>query len=580
MNSRHFSLFNRWFFLLGLLVLPVSALAADLTLPAGQALIAYTPYTITTNPAAAPGTIYGATGLPSGMSINASSGTISGTPLSSGVFTGTLSLNDGVVINNFTYSLTIAAALGTPEITSSLTALGGVGEPFATNLSASNAPTSFNVGALPSGLTYDSAQTRISGTPLSAGTFNVSLSANNASGTGASVTLVITIVPSGPIPVITSAASRSGDLNVAFSYQIAASNDPTAFTANGLPVGLSLNTSTGLISGTPDVAGITAVTLTASNGNGTSAPFTLTLTLGPVATITSASTLAGYTGVAIAPFTITASNAPLSFNVGTLPTGLSFNSTTQQITGTPSAVASTPVTLSAINATGAGPAFTLTIAITAPTLPVISSHPLAQTKNVGESVTFSVVASGAPVPTYQWRKAGNDISGATLSSYTINSLVQADAGNYSVNVTNAAGSALSNIAGLTVNASGFASYQQTHFTAGELMDANVSGPLVILTADGLSNLLKYALGLAPKATATTGLPQNSVVGNDWVYTYQRPADRSDLTYAVEVSTNLTTWTMTGVTHELVSSLDGVESWRARVPLSTGANVFFRLKVTR
>ena len=69
-------------------------------------------------------------------------------------------------------------------------------------------------------------------------------------------------------------------------------------------------------------------------------------------------------------------------------------------------------------------------------------------------------------------------------------------------------------------------------------------------------------------------------GSEWVYTYTRPGDRSDLTYDVEVSTTLTSWTTSGVTHELVSTdaVAGTETWRARVPLATGANLFFRLKV--
>lgn len=567
-------------FFFGLLSMYSTLLAADLTLPSGQALVAYTPYTITTNPPAAVGTVYGATGLPSGLSINSSSGTISGTPSVSGLFSGTLSLNDGAITNNFTYQLTIAAALGTPEINSSLTALGGVGESFTSNLSASNSPTSFNVGTLPPGITYDSAQSRLTGTPTTAGVYSISVSANNASGTGASVTLVITIVPSGPVPAITSAASVAANLGVAFSYQIIATNSPTDYAANGLPLGLSLDPFTGLITGTPTVAGISVVNLTAVNGNGSSSAFNLTLTLGPISTITSAAELTGYAGIAITPFQLTASNSPLSFNVGTLPTGLNYSSTTRQISGTPSAAGTTPVSVSAINATGAGPLATLSIAIATPVLPSFNSHPASQTKTVGESVTFTASASGAPAPSYQWRKGGVDISGATASSYTIPVLAENNAGNYTVAAISAAGSAVSNIAVLTVNPLGFASYQQTHFTAGELADVNVSGPQAIVTADGLTNLLKYALGLPPKTAAAAGLPETSRVGSDWTFTYQRPSDRSDLTYAVEYSTNLTTWTSNGVTHELVSSVGGVETWRARVPLASAANAFFRLKVVR
>jgi hypothetical protein len=66
-------------------------------------------------------------------------------------------------------------------------------------------------------------------------------------------------------------------------------------------------------------------------------------------------------------------------------------------------------------------------------------------------VTFSVKASGTEPLSYQWRKGGSDISGATDSSYTITSVVMADAGSYDVVVSNSCGSVTSSAATLTVN---------------------------------------------------------------------------------------------------------------------------------
>lgn len=81
--------------------------------------------------------------------------------------------------------------------------------------------------------------------------------------------------------------------------------------------------------------------------------------------------------------------------------------------------------------------------------PNISAHPQALTKIVAQSAAFSVTAFGTNL-NYQWKKGGVNIANATGPSYTINSVVAGDAGDYSVLVSNDAGFALSNAAHLTV----------------------------------------------------------------------------------------------------------------------------------
>jgi MYXO-CTERM domain-containing protein len=87
----------------------------------------------------------------------------------------------------------------------------------------------------------------------------------------------------------------------------------------------------------------------------------------------------------------------------------------------------------------------------AATAPTITTQPASQTVTAGASVTFSVVATGTPTPTYQWSKAGTAINGATNASYSVASTTAADAGSYTVTVSNSAGSVTSNAATLTVN---------------------------------------------------------------------------------------------------------------------------------
>jgi len=88
--------------------------------------------------------------------------------------------------------------------------------------------------------------------------------------------------------------------------------------------------------------------------------------------------------------------------------------------------------------------------LTVDTPPVITTQPASQTVVAGTDVTFTVVATGNPSPTYQWSLNGTALSGATKASLTINNTKAANGGTYTVAVTNTAGSATSNPAILTV----------------------------------------------------------------------------------------------------------------------------------
>jgi hypothetical protein len=83
------------------------------------------------------------------------------------------------------------------------------------------------------------------------------------------------------------------------------------------------------------------------------------------------------------------------------------------------------------------------------TVPVIEVQPQAQTIVLGGSVTFAVIASGTPAPSYQWRKDGSPITGATGASLILSPTNAAHAGVYTVLVSNSAGSVVSNPARLT-----------------------------------------------------------------------------------------------------------------------------------
>lgn len=84
--------------------------------------------------------------------------------------------------------------------------------------------------------------------------------------------------------------------------------------------------------------------------------------------------------------------------------------------------------------------------------PVITMQPKNITVSEGQPATFTVSSSGALPLSYQWRKNGVDIGGATSASYTINSVVPADANTYSVYISNTFGNTTSESVTLTVTA--------------------------------------------------------------------------------------------------------------------------------
>jgi hypothetical protein len=181
-----------------------------------------------------------------------------------------------------TATITVTATVAKPAITSALTASGTVGQAFSYTITGSNSPASFNATGLPAGLTVNTSTGVITGTPTAAGTSNINISATNAGGTG-SATLVLTISTAAPQkPVINSALTASGVVGQVFSYTITASNSPTSFNATGLPAGLSVNTSTGVVSGTPTATSTSNVTISATNASGTGAA-TLAITISTAA---------------------------------------------------------------------------------------------------------------------------------------------------------------------------------------------------------------------------------------------------------------------------------------------------------
>lgn len=305
----------------------------------------------------------------------------------------------GASANSATISVLVTPPVTVaPVITSVTSATTMVGSPFTYTITADNSPSGFYASGLPASLVLTASTGVISGTTVAAdvGQIPIVLTATNSIGLSAPVTLALTVLPAmTEVPAITSAATATGQQDVPFSYQIAATNMAASYGVTGtLPAGVTLSGTTGLISGTPTVSGTFNVSVTATNTVGSSPAFPLAITINPPPpAITSALTASGTIGKAF-NYQIVASNSPTGYAAANLPAGLVVNGTTGAITGTPATEGVSNVSLTATNVTGASPAATLVLTVV-PQAAVITSQ-LSVSGMVGVAFNYQITASNSP----------------------------------------------------------------------------------------------------------------------------------------------------------------------------------------
>ena len=225
-------------------------------------------------------TSWAASNLPGGLSINASTGEITGTPTNAGSSSPAITATNSAGSDTETLAFTIAAAIQPPSIPSGQNASGTVGQAFSFTPSATGAVSSWSATGLPAGLSISTSTGAITGTPTTAGSFSPSITATNSAGSDTeSVAFTITAAAIQP-PSISPGQSASGTVGTAFSFTPSAAGTISSWSATGLPAGLSINVTSGLISGTPTTAGSFSPSITATNSAGSdteSVAFTITL---------------------------------------------------------------------------------------------------------------------------------------------------------------------------------------------------------------------------------------------------------------------------------------------------------------
>ena len=409
------------------------------TVPNGTVAVAYS-QTITASGGVAPYSFAVTAGaLPAGLTLSPG-GVLSGTPTAGGSFNFTVTATDsspfpGPFAGSRAYTLVIAP----PTISLPATPLAGgtLGAAYSaaiTPASGGTAPYAYAVtaGALPGGLTLNTATGAVTGTPSALGTFNFSITATDSStGTGpytATQAYSIVVIDNPPI-------ANSGTLTVA--YNAAATPVPLNITG-GTPTSVAIATpavnGTAIATGTTityqptaGFAGSDSFTYTATNSGGTSTPATITVTVNdPVITITASG---GFAATVAAPYTQTftwngGAQPWSSYQVTNLPAGLSITGNTANsvtISGTPTQAGSFTLNASATDSsTGNGPysvgqAFTLTVAG-----PNLALAPAGTTFVAPYSVAYSqsFTASGGIGP-YTYVRTGTLPPGLSFAGNTV-----------------------------------------------------------------------------------------------------------------------------------------------------------------
>ena len=394
--------------------------------------------------------------LPAGLALDPLNGTISGTPSGSGNATFTIKVADGVADSSsqqYTIDLT-----GTLAITNTTLPRATTGSSYPATLTATGGKASYSYtvtgGSLPGGLTLATGGA-FGGKPTATGDFPVTIAVTDSTGRTANKNLTISVDT--PLVITTNnmdIAKQGIPYNMAPAITGGYSTKTWSLYAGIMPAGLSLDSGTGIVSGTPSEVTSRVITLLVTDEVGRTAfksyPLTVTVPVG-----------FSSTKLPNAPWNVPYSEKvqviggmpPYSFSMtGILPTGLSLDHATGTVSGTASSVSSKNISVTVTDssypvAQTATKTFSIQVsdAITPTTAAILPSAK----KNVAITpVTFGATGGSAP---YTWSHIGGTLpDGITFNPFSATlSGTPANAGDFSFTLHLADG--VGNQTGDTVN---------------------------------------------------------------------------------------------------------------------------------
>jgi hypothetical protein len=494
----------------------------------GAAIASFTPVTASGGTTPYTFALTGGT-LPTGMSFSTTTGTVSGTPTTTLVATTfTVTVTDAAgAISAKTFALTVNAALATTLVVPSKVGTAGTLIPSFTPVTASagTIPYAFALssGTLPTGMSFSTSTGVVSGTPATAlAVTSFTVTVTDAAGATSAKTFTLTV--NAALATAQAVPTTVGTVNTLISsftpVTASGGTTPYAYALSGatLPTGMSFSTTTGTVSGTPSTTLTTAVfTVTVTDAAAATSAKTFSLTVNSALTTTQAvATKVGTSGAAIASFTpVTASGGttPYSFALtgGVLPTGMSFNTTTGAVSGTPTTtLAATTFTVTATDAAGATSAktFALTVNVAVSTTAVVPSTvgtagtlipSFAPVTASGGTTPYAFALSGASLPTgMSFSTSTGTVSGTPATALAVTT--------YTVTVTDAAGAISAKTFTLTVN-SALVATQAVASRAGTI--GTLLATFTPVTASGGTTPYGFALS---GGTLPTGMSFNTSTG--------------------------------------------------------------------
>ena len=471
------------------------------SLPGATYQVAYTPPALAASGGVPPYT-WGSTILPAGLTLNAQTGFITGTP---------------TAVGNNIVSFTVTDAIGTgagsrlalnvtaPPLVITTTSLPGATyqvayTPPALAATGGVPPYTWSSTALPAGLTLNAQTGFITGTPTVVGNNNVTFTVKDSLGTtttGSPLALNVTAPPL----VITTTSLPGATYQVAYTPPALAATGgvpPYTWSSTALPAGLTLNAQTGAITGSPTAVGNFNVTFTVKDSLGTTTtgnPLALNVTALPLVITTTLLPPPAFQVPYSAGLAATGGVPPYSWAAGGMPPGLNINAQTGAITGTPTAAGTYTGSFTVTDSRGITARAQFPLDVAAPTSPIsFTTAPKLPDATQGVPYSASIGATGG-TGSYTFTISGSAPAGLTFSASGSLSGTPTTSGSYNFTVTVKDGSGNNATQSFTLNVK-----------AGALQ-ITTTGPFAsVVAGSGIGIQFAAAGGVPPYTWSASGTP--------------------------------------------------------------------------